>query len=64
MQAAGRASFATDTPSAADLHRSMLNPVAVFSHMPAAVRRSLLLNPSPSPSPDPDPDPEPSLPPP
>jgi hypothetical protein len=40
MFAAGRVSFASDTPKTADLHRSMLNPVGVYSHMPAAVRRS------------------------
>ena len=40
MQAAGRASFNSDTPKTADLHRSLLNPFGVFSYLPAAVRRS------------------------
>ena len=40
MQAAGRASFNSDTPKTADLHRSLLNPFGVFSYLPVAVRRS------------------------
>ena len=40
VQAAGRASFNSDTPKTADLHRSMLNPFGVFSYLPVAVRHS------------------------
>ena len=39
-QAAGRASFKSDSPKTADLHHSLLTPFGVFTHLPAAVRRS------------------------